>query len=96
VRDTPRAGDLLLVADEGWILQHRSTDKAPSLGNHGYDPEVQSMHGLFVAAGPNVRSAGTIPSVENVDVYPFVAALLRLEKVPEVDGRLGRLGTMIR
>ncbi len=96
LRDAARAGDLLLVAEEGWILQRRGTDKAPSAGSHGYDPEVRSMHGIFVAAGANIRSAGALPSIANVDIYPFVAALLRLDRVPKVDGSLGGLAAVIR
>ena len=96
VRSEPRYGDLMLVADEGWILQRRGTDKAPNAGNHGFDPELPSMQAIFVAAGPNVRRAGVIGRVPNVDVYPFLAALLRLEKVPPVDGSLRVLGSLVQ
>jgi hypothetical protein len=96
IRETPRAGDLLLVGDEGSILQRRATDRRPQPGNHGYDPAVRAMHGIFLAAGPNVRAMGTIPSFENVNVYPFIAALLRLRRVPLVDGDLSALGPALR
>jgi hypothetical protein len=54
------------------------------------------MQGIFLAAGPNVRALGTIPSFENVNVYPFVAALLHLEHVPKVDGDISVLGGALR
>ena len=94
--DTPRAGDLLLVAWPGHILLRHVTDSAPSGGAHGYDPAWEDMQGIFVAAGPNVRAAGTIPAFENVHVYPFLAALLRLRQVPVVDGDPRVLGSLVR
>jgi hypothetical protein len=91
LRDNPRAGDLILVAPDGWILERRASDRAPSAGAHGWDPALKDMQGIFVAAGPNIRRAGVIPAFENVHVYPFIAALLRLDGVPVVDGRLSVL-----
>jgi alkaline phosphatase D len=96
VRQSPRIGDLLLVADEGWTIERRLSDRSPSTGAHGYDPALASMQGIFLAAGPNVRALGTIPSFENVNVYPFVAALLHLEHVPKVDGDISVLGGALR
>ena len=96
IRDNPRAGDLLLVGDEGYILQRRGSDEAPSAGAHGYDPALPDMQGIFLAAGANVKRLGTIPALENVHVYPFLAALLRLDRVPVVDGNLGALSSAIQ
>ena len=96
LRDNPRAGDLLLVADEGYILQRRGSDRAPSAGAHGYDPALPDMQGIFLAAGPNVKPLGAIPAFENVHVYPFLAALLRLDRVPVVDGDLRALSAALR
>lgn len=96
VRDNARAGDLLAVADEGYILQWRASDKAPSAGAHGYDPALPDMQGIFLAAGPNVKPLGVIPAFENVNVYPFLAALLRLDRVPATDGDLRVLAAALR
>ena len=96
LRDNPRAGDLLVVADEGFILQRRASDKPSSLGVHGYDPALPDMQGIFIAAGPDVRPLGVVAPFENVDVYPFLAALLRLEHTPPVDGRLATLAGALR
>lgn len=96
LRDNTRAGDVLLVADDGYFLQRRASDKLPNPGQHGYDPLLPAMHGIFLAAGPGVRPLGTIASFENVDVYPFVAALLHLDHVPVVDGNLNVLRAALR
>ena len=94
-RGTRRFGDLLLVADEGYTLQRRVTDKAPNPGAHGYAPDVTSMRGIFLAAGPNVRPM-RMPAFENVNVYPLLAALLRLDHPAVVDGRLDVLRGVLR
>lgn len=94
IRDNPRAGDLLLVADEGYVLQRRAMGRAPSRGAHGYDPALADMQGIFLAAGPNVRPLGVIAPFENVHVYPFLAALLKLT-APRVDGTIQGLGSRI-
>jgi hypothetical protein len=96
VADNPKFGDLMLVAEDGFTLQRTSRDKAPNPGAHGYDPQVVNMQGVFLAAGPNVRPLGVIAPVENVNVYPFVAALLRLKDVPAVDGSLDVLRGAVR
>lgn len=96
VRDNARAGDVLVVADEGYFLQRRASDKPPNPGQHGFDPNVTDMRGIFLAAGPGVRKLGVIPAFENVNVYPFVAALLRLEHVPLTDGNLRVLSAALR
>jgi len=45
-------------------------------GQHGYDPRVRSMHGIFVAAGPAFRQGVTVPAFENVHVYDILANIL--------------------
>lgn len=92
----PQAGDVLVVADDGWVASRRASDKEPSAGVHGYDPTVPAMGAIFLAAGPNVRPLGTLPPFENVNVYPFLAALLRLDHAPRVDGTLAPLRAVVR
>jgi alkaline phosphatase D len=98
LRDNPRAGDLLIVADEDYVVLRRGADreKVTSHGSHGYDPRVTNMQGIFVAAGPNVRQLGRIAAFENVNVYPFLTALLRLDRPPTVDGNIRVLGSILK
>jgi predicted AlkP superfamily pyrophosphatase or phosphodiesterase len=87
-----RAGDLLIVAHNGYQLQLETrnfgvTDTAPSIGVHGYDPyNFPDMYGIFYAMGPNIKSGKRIPAFENIHVYPFIATILGL-KPPKIDGR---------
>jgi predicted AlkP superfamily pyrophosphatase or phosphodiesterase len=98
LRDNLRAGDVMLVAEDRWVLLRRSADlqKFTSRGSHGYDPRVPEMQGIFLAAGPDVRPLGRIPAFENVNVYPFLAALLRLDQLPAIDGNLRVLQSILR
>ena len=96
LRDNPRMGDLLVVGEVGYTLKWNGTDRDPSAGSHGYDPALADMQGIFLAAGPGVRRGSRIPAFENVQVYAFVAALLRLEHRAAVDGALGVLQAALR
>ncbi len=84
-RDHPRVPAIVGQADEGWIVVRRPKNgKRPSLakGMHGYDPALESMHGLLVAAGPAFRSGVVVPPVENVQIYHALAAALGLTPAP--------------
>ena len=90
----PRAGDVIVVMDEGWTLK-RSYDVRtvvrPVWGTHGWDPELPSMRSIFLATGPTIRAGHRIEDVRNVDVYPLMTELLGLEMPAGVDGNPGYL-----
>jgi alkaline phosphatase D len=98
--DTPRAGDLLLVAEPGYYFR----DKAGSFGTwdlspfgvHGYDPQTtREMQGIFYAQGPNIKDGVTIKPFENIHVYPLVAKILGLT-IPKIDGDIKVLDSIYR
>ena len=95
-RDNPRAGDVVVIMDESWILE-RTTRKAraESWGQHGWDNMLPSMRATFVAMGPGIRSGATVGEVENIDVYPLMTELLGLKAAAGIDGRPGRIRSMI-
>lgn len=75
-RDHERIAPIVGLAEEGWSVMRRASVGeafAQSVrrigGNHGYDPQVRSMHGLFVAAGPAFKENVVVPAFENVHVY---------------------------
>lgn len=94
--NNPRMGDLLMVGDLGYTLKRNGSDRDPSAGSHGYDPALSDMRGIFLAAGPGVVPGSRVPAFENVQVYAFLAALLRLDRLPIVDGALGALRSALR
>jgi alkaline phosphatase D len=81
-----RAGDVIVVAEPGYVVAKGAQDRVLDRGTHGWDPIDPAMHGIFVAAGPQIARAGRIPAFESVGVYPFLVSLLRLERAPRTDG----------
>ncbi|HET9705376.1 MAG TPA: ectonucleotide pyrophosphatase/phosphodiesterase [Vicinamibacterales bacterium] len=80
----PRLPAIIGIADDGWqIVSRRDTDRwrepesrSGTGGQHGYDSRLKSMQGLFVAAGPRIRSGLRVAAFENIHVYDFMCALL--------------------
>lgn len=94
VKDNPRIGDILIVADESAIVRRRDGRAEMNPATHGWAPST-SMHGIFVAAGPGIRSGVRIPAFENIHVYPLMAGLLGLEPAPGIDGRIAVLAPIL-
>ncbi|MDO8377670.1 ectonucleotide pyrophosphatase/phosphodiesterase [Phenylobacterium sp.] len=87
-----RIPPIFCLAQTGWEITTRAAvAKTPIEGGaHGYDPQEPEMAAVFVAQGPHIRRGVRLPTVDNVDVYPFVARLLGVR--PEAsDGRLSGL-----
>ena len=82
-RDHPRIPPIVGVVDEGWQILRRSALAAQRakgsgpIGVHGYDPrDAMTMRGVFVAAGPALKSGVRLPAFENVHVYDLLSELL--------------------
>ena len=92
-RSDPRAGDVVVVMEEGWFL--RRADAKPlrfeRWGTHGWDNILPSMRAIFIALGPLFRAGETASPVDNVDVYLLMSELLGLKAAPtDGAGRLSR------
>jgi predicted AlkP superfamily pyrophosphatase or phosphodiesterase len=81
----PRLPPVVGIADEGWYITSKREverwgqgDRRAPAGTHGYDARARSMHGLFVAAGPRIKSGVMVKSFENIHVYDFLCALMGL------------------
>ncbi len=81
----PRVAPISCQLEPGWyaITRERLADQGGhvSLGKHGYDPELPSMHAIFIANGPAFVVGKRLPVFDNVDVYPLLAKLLGIEPV---------------
>jgi predicted AlkP superfamily pyrophosphatase or phosphodiesterase len=91
----PRVPPVFVVPEEGgWAdTQAGLAQKlATTRGEHGYDPELPSMHGILVVHGPAFRSDGFIGErVENVHVYNLLCFAAGLKAAPnDGDDRLIR------
>lgn len=85
-RSSSRIPEILLIADEGWQIDRRPPTReyyeTRKRGSHGFDNDLQSMRGVFIAAGPSFPSGRTIPAFENIHVYNLVCAITGLDPAP--------------
>lgn len=69
------------LAENGWTITR--PDREPYFGGaHGYDPAHPDMAGIFIAAGPAVRSGVRLEPFDNVHVYPLLARLIGVAPRP--------------
>jgi predicted AlkP superfamily pyrophosphatase or phosphodiesterase len=88
-----RSPDLLMSAKDGFSFSEVAAgedeiSRTDSLrGTHGYDPNVEDMRAIFIAAGAGIRKGAVLDEMTNLDVAPTMAKLLGLE-MKNVDGRV--------
>lgn len=92
----PRVGDLVVIMEDHFQIGRANRVPREGSGAHGWDPAIQAMHAIFVASGPGIPAGKTIPTFENVEVYPYLTEVLGLKPAPGIDGRKGRLAALIR
>lgn len=76
---------VILAAEGGWVATRQSIDPwlTKTKGEHGYDPQIESMKGTFIVHGPAFRNDGAvIDPVENVHMYNLLCAVLHLKPAP--------------
>ena len=89
-----RIGDIFIVPHHPKQLSSGSRRISP--GAHGFDPFITEMHASFYAWGPQFKKGKTIPSFENVHIYPMVCRLLGLNYTHEIDGKLKVLKKVLK
>lgn len=70
----PRIPEIVCVSKMGYTVTANPYRKGP-LGQHGFDPQLTEMHGLFLASGHRIKS-GELGLIENIEVYPLLCQLL--------------------
>ena len=98
--ENPRWSPVWILPDEGAHVASRAMverlrKRYPQYGylpgDHGYDPFLPSMQGIFIAHGPAFRRAVSLPPVESVHVYNLLCAVLGVKPAPNSgDDRLIR------
>lgn len=85
----PRIPPIVCQVETSWRVQGRQNppQTQPIKGEHGFAPEDPTMRSVFVASGPAFRSGVVLPPFDNVDIYPLLAHLLKIEPA-ENDGEL--------
>lgn len=77
-----RIPPIIGLADDGWLVQTREQrDRwvargGGARGEHGFDPALPSMHGVFVAAGPAFREGVRLPAFESRHAYELFCRVL--------------------
>lgn len=81
----PRLPPIYGMAKEGWYItsarereRWSEPNRHPPRGAHGYDPSLPSMHGLFIATGPRLRSGVRVKAFTNIHLYDLMCAVLGL------------------
>jgi len=83
----PHVGDIHVTTQAPYIISIKGNNKF-STGNHGYDPyENQSMHGIFMANGPDIKQGLIIDTLDNIHIFPFVLSILKIDHHPRIDGK---------
>ena len=89
-----------VVADEGWTIRsgrradYRPRDPMQVGGAHGYLPEAETMHGIFLAYGPSFRKGVVLDRLHVVDIYGIIAHVLTLEPA-ENEGATEVIGEVV-
>jgi predicted AlkP superfamily pyrophosphatase or phosphodiesterase len=89
-----RIGDIILVPHYPLVFKTGKGVVTP--GKHGFDPVNPDMHSTFLAWGPQFKNGMTIPSFENVNVYPLVAKILGLNFEHSMDGKIEVLQSILK
>ncbi|PYR73145.1 MAG: alkaline phosphatase family protein [Acidobacteria bacterium] len=99
---SPRVPRLIGITDPGWQIIRRAAfdnitaGKAAGLrGQHGWDPQLMSMRGVFIAAGPAFRRDADVKPFENVSIYNVLARVLGVTPPPN-DGDRSVMTSVLR
>jgi ectonucleotide pyrophosphatase/phosphodiesterase family member 5 len=99
-KDNPFVADIVMIADLGYsIFDDKDLNKYSKRfpgGNHGYDPSNLDMHGIFYAIGPDFKSGYSCGSIENIDIYPLLAKILKIVPNNNIDGKLERIEFLLK
>lgn len=96
----PLIPELILIADVGWSLMTEKETKQQNNhympGNHGYDDHALDMQGIFFAIGPDFKNGYSTGTINNIDIYPLLAKILRIDPNNKIDGKLERIEFLLK
>ena len=94
-----RIRSIIGIAEVGWRISSRgyfnSNPHRFDGGNHGYDPDEPSMHGIFIGRGPAFKTGKVVAGFENVHIYALLCAIFDVEPA-ENDGNLDAVRDLLK
>lgn len=81
--------DIIVQADPGYAVYSSgdpSSHAGWSIGDHGWAPEFEEMHGIFLARGQRLPRGKRIAAINAVDVYPLMMEILEIPVTTPIDG----------
>ncbi len=72
-----RIPDIICLADIGWTISEGAALYSIP-GQHGYDPTLSDMQGIFIASGYGIKKI-QLDHFENIEVYPILCHLLGIQ-----------------
>lgn len=90
---------VVLIADLGWSLIDNKIENGSwgdLKGNHGYDNHQIDMHGIFYACGPLFKQNYVSGTIWNIDIYPLLCKIYGIGAAPGIDGKLERIGFILK
>lgn len=92
--------EIILIADPGWsLMTNKDINRYGNMssgGQHGYDNNHIDMHGIFYAIGPDFKTGYTCGTINNIDIYPLLAKILRIFPNNNIDGKLARIEFLLK
>lgn len=91
-KDDPNAPDVMLFAEEGYAFGDTAAgdltfeEKPERRGTHGHEASLPDLHATFVAWGAGIKPGARLGEIENLDVAPTIAKLLKIS-FPSADGK---------
>lgn len=76
----PRVAAIICIAEPGWSILAGDPPWPVKGGAHGYDNSDPEMLALFIAHGSGLT--GDVGTVDNIEVYPLLMALLGVSALP--------------
>jgi predicted AlkP superfamily pyrophosphatase or phosphodiesterase len=94
-------GPIQIIPDPGYYFKglrginfnKRSDQKV--YGEHGFDPSLKAMHGIFYGKGPAFKKGYTIPPIKNIHIYPLMCRILGIDIPSDIDGRLDPIKSVL-
>jgi predicted AlkP superfamily pyrophosphatase or phosphodiesterase len=92
--------EIILIADPGWsLMTNKDINRYGNMssgGQHGYDNNHIDMHRIFYAIGPDFKTGYTCGTINNIDIYPLLAKILRIFPNNNIDGKLERIEFLLK